>query len=51
MGVIGFEKTMTPTNIQKNIQCNRYLPLNRIAMHNKMGPNKIFVNAPDMVDK
>ena len=39
---------MTPINIQKNVYRDMYLPLNWTTMNDKMGPNKLFVDAPNV---
>lgn len=42
---------MTLVNIKKNVYRDMYLPLNWTAMHDKMGPNKLFIDAPDVTNE
>ena len=48
---LALKKAMTPTNIKKEFSATGIWPLNRTAMDDKMGPNKVFVNTPDVVDE
>ena len=48
---LALKKAMTPTNIKKGFSATGIWPLNRTAMDDKMGPSKVFVNTPDVVDE
>ena len=41
--LLALKKAMTPTNIRNGFFATCIWPLNRFAMHDKMGPSEVFV--------
>jgi hypothetical protein len=48
---LALKKTIIPANIQKMFIATCIWPLNREAMNDTMGPNEVFVNAPDVANE